>query len=140
MRRTILLPAIAIAFLWPLCAQAAIVYEVIDLGTLGGRDSRARAINEAGQMVGYAQDSKGMERATLFDPTGAGNKVDVNSLIDPDSGWMLTYAYDMNASGLIVGRGHNPQRERRAVLLVPEPGAFALLGCGVIMLRRRRTL
>ena len=33
MRRTILLSGILTAFVWPVCAQAAIVYEVIDLGT-----------------------------------------------------------------------------------------------------------
>jgi len=182
MRRRILVLAAVFAFLWPACAQAAIVYEVIDLGTLGGdeslaycindagqivgeamnnkgdshatlfdptgagnnldlgtlggRDSWAWSINDVGQIVGYqyssaisinnagqivgeAEDTEGNYRATLFDPTGAGNNIDLNILIDPASGWMLISASDINNSGWIVGQGINPQGESHAFLLVP---------------------
>jgi hypothetical protein len=54
----------------PICTQAAIVYEVIDLGTLGGPGSAALSINDPGQIIGEAD-----ERATLFDQTGAGNNI-----------------------------------------------------------------
>jgi hypothetical protein len=76
----------------------------------------------------------------LFDPTGAGNNIDLNTLIDPAGGWTLVSAYDMNASGWIVGKGTNPQGEKHAFLLVPEPATFALLVCGALCLSRRRPL
>jgi len=112
----------------------------LDLGTLGGDNSRAHAINDAGLIVGKAQNSEGLWRATLFDPTGTGNNIDLNTLIGPTSGWTLMHAYDINASGWIVGEEIDPQGGGHAFLLVPEPATFALLVCGVLWLRRRRSL
>jgi len=103
----------------------------IDLGTLGGTCSQALSINNAGQIVGYAaDDSQVLCHATLFDPSGAGNNIDLNTLIDPASGWTLTYnAYDINASGWIVGQGYNQKGERHAFLLVPkQPCLYTLAG------------
>jgi len=76
-------------------------------------------------------------RATMFDPTGAGNNIDLNTLIDPASGWTLLEARDINNSGWIVGHGFNPQGEYHAFLLVPEPTTFGLLGLGTLCLRKR---
>jgi len=42
----------------------------IDLGTLGGADSHARAINDFGQVVGYAENSIGNRRAFRWDGAG----------------------------------------------------------------------
>src|SRR6266571_6367936 len=39
---------------------------VTDLGTLGGRISRAFAINDIGQVAGYSQTSSGSEHAFLW--------------------------------------------------------------------------
>lgn len=116
----------------------------VDLGTLGGDNSGAMSINNFGQVVGYAEivghaeDIPTDYRATLFDPSGAGNNIDLNALIDPDSGWTLSYAWGINDSGWIVGYGINPDREWHAYLLIPEPATIALLGLGVLCLRRRR--
>jgi uncharacterized membrane protein len=109
----------------------------IDLGTLGGGESEALSINDAGQITGGAEDTQGGWRATLFDPAGAGNNIDLNNLIDPASSWTLVSAYDINASGWIVGKGTNPQGEKHAFLLVPEPATFALLSLGILCLRKR---
>jgi len=86
MKRQILVLAAGFAFLWPVCTQAVILYEVIDLGTLGGSASWANSISDAGQIVGESYKSRGSWHATLFDPTGAGNNIDLNTLIDPASG------------------------------------------------------
>jgi hypothetical protein len=40
--------------------------QMYDLGTLGGRDSEARAINAAGHIVGMAQTASGEAHATLW--------------------------------------------------------------------------
>jgi len=117
MRRRILVLAAVFAFLWPACAQAAIVYEVIDLGTLGGDESLAYCINDAGQIVGEAMNNKGDSHATLFDPTGAGNNLDLGTLGGRDS-----WAWSINDVGQIVGYVENSQGDlvfRRATLFDP---------------------
>ena len=97
----------------------------------------AGSINDAGQIVGSAENSEGNYAPALFDPTGAGKNIDLNTLVDPASGWTLLVASDINASGWIVGVGINPQGKFHAFLLVPEPGAFTLLGLGTLCLRKR---
>jgi probable HAF family extracellular repeat protein len=81
-----------------------------DLGTLGGVHSRAYAINDKGYVVGSSdtigdEDTKGTPdavRAFLYDGT---KMKDLNDLLPKGSGWVLHYAYDINSSGQIVGRG-----------------------------------
>jgi probable HAF family extracellular repeat protein len=93
----------------------------IDLGTLGGTNSNAFSINENGDIVGQAQDEFGNYRATLFDPTGDGNNIDLNYLTNLPLDWELTGAYCINENGWIVGYGINPEGYERAFLLIPEP-------------------
>jgi probable HAF family extracellular repeat protein len=102
------------AFLWPLCAQAEIRYEVIDLGTLGGDYSWAYSISDRGQIVGQATASDGHFRATLFDPTGAGNNIDLGTLGGDESD-----ARSINDAGQIVGSAHSSQGVERAALFDP---------------------
>ena len=82
-----------------------------DLGTLQpGESSYANGINDADVIVGCSGD-----RAVRWT-----NKqiVDLNTLIDPSSGWTLTCANAINRNGWIAGDGvyHGQQR---AFLLVP---------------------
>jgi probable HAF family extracellular repeat protein len=88
----------------------------IDLGALPVRygNSEALSINNNGQIVGYCINDEGQTRATMFDTSGQGNNMDLNTLIDPLSGWTLNYAYSINDNGYIVGRG-----SRGAFLLEP---------------------
>jgi hypothetical protein len=67
-------------------------------------------------------------QACFFDASGGGNNIDLNTLIDPSSGWKLTYAESINNNGWIVGTGTNPDGYSRAYLLLPEPATFILLG------------
>jgi len=96
----------------PICTQAVIEYEVIDLGTLGGNESYAYSINDVGQIVGSARFNTGGDvHATLFDSTRVGNNID----LDPLGGWWST-ANSINNVGQIVGRAKNNQGSLRAFL------------------------
>ncbi|WP_176308834.1 HAF repeat-containing protein [Micromonospora sp. NBS 11-29] len=99
---------------------------VRDLGTLGGNYSEARAVNDAGQVVGLARTAGGQpypERAFLWQ---GGRMVDLNGRVRGlPSGVTLRSAEDVNDDGLIVGFAcpfdcaAGGDAARRAYLLVP---------------------
>lgn len=113
-----------------------------NLGTIDGYNySKALSINDNGQIVGevFTPDfpEPAIHHACLFDPTGQGNNIDLNTLIDPSSGWELTQAYSINNNGWIVGWGINPDGYEHAYLLTPEPATIVLLGLGALFVRRK---
>jgi probable HAF family extracellular repeat protein len=80
-------------------AQAAPLYHLTDLGTLGGGFlGEARAINNAGQIVGWSTAADISLRATLFDPSGGGDNRDLGTL-----GGDFSRANAINDAGQIVG-------------------------------------
>jgi uncharacterized membrane protein len=93
-----------------------------DIGTLPGyQNSVASAINELGEVVGYAwlpeNTADPIRRAYVYDHrTGA--TTDLNELISPGSGWYLVDAFDISDAGQIVGRGLI-EGEMHAFLLTP---------------------
>ncbi len=72
------------------------------LGTLGGAWSMAWAVNTAGDIVGASLNASGEQRAFLWKN---GAMQDLNELVDPASGWLLSAAYGINDAGVIVGDG-----------------------------------
>lgn len=70
--------------------------KVVDLGTLGGRDSKAFGINSAGWIVGVSQVSPAVRHAFLYKN---GKMTDLGSL----QGGTFSLAYDINDQGQIVG-------------------------------------
>lgn len=73
-----------------------------------------------------------------------GKIMDLNSLIDPASGWNLELATDINDNGQIVGTGIVGGMHHAYLLTpVPIPAAFWLFSCGLAVLtaiaRRRDT-
>ena len=81
--------------------------QVIDLGTLSGyQSSKAKSINDNGQIVGYAcnENTYGAitsQRACLFDSSGGGANTNLGTLGDFQS-----CAYSINNNGQIVGQAH----------------------------------
>jgi probable HAF family extracellular repeat protein len=99
--------------------QPTVSYSITFLGV----DGEAMDVNSLGEVVGYAaiegvscaflvvpQDVDGDGDLEWYSDTD-GNGVNylmvlLNDLIDPDSGWDLRYAYAINDTGQIVGRGY----------------------------------
>ena len=92
-------------------ASAEVLYNVTDLGTLGGNSSRAYSINNSGQIVGQAKDASNRHHATLFDPTGNGLNTDLGTLSGGDS-----MALSINNNGQIVGHAFVAMTDYHAVL------------------------
>lgn len=78
------------------CPAPVSGYLAIDLGTLGGRSSRATAINAAGQIVGTSDLDERDTHAFLWDK---GAMTDLGTL----GGGTYSVAEDINASGQVVG-------------------------------------
>jgi probable HAF family extracellular repeat protein len=74
-----------------------------DLGTLGGFQSVAYGVDDAGDVVGYSYLS---DNATTHAFIYSNNvMVDLNSMLPVASGWDITAAYGINSLGDIVGTG-----------------------------------
>ena len=73
-----------------------------DLGTLGGSYSTSLGLNSHDQVVGMSADMSGADRAFLWQN---GAMFDLNSLLAPNSGWVLDGAYYINDNRQIVGTG-----------------------------------
>jgi MYXO-CTERM domain-containing protein len=122
---------------------------MISLGSLGGNSGRAFGLNNAGMVVGMSDVSSGAAydyHAFLY---AGGAMVDLNTLIDPATGWRLVSATDINDQRQILGKAClGDTLECRAVRLdlipaVPEPGAWAMLLAALALLgfaRLRRRL
>ena len=86
------------------------------LGTLGGGYSEPYSINEKNQVVG---SSERKDRAGAgFIWTEQEGMVDLNSLVDSNTGWFLGEAEGINENGWIVGTGYYQEKEQ-AYLLIP---------------------
>lgn len=108
---------------------------MINLGTMGGIASFGYGINAAGQavgsvLVGTDYRDRAIHNAFLYSD---GEMIDLNTLIDPSSGWTLSVATDINDAGQIVGWGVTSGGQTHAILLtpVPEPETYAMLLAGL---------
>ena len=65
--------------------------------------SEAYGLNSFGEVVGYAQDQSLASRAFKYVPGGGGTMIDLNTLLPPNSPWVLTKAQSINDVGVVVG-------------------------------------
>jgi probable HAF family extracellular repeat protein len=104
--------------------------QVVPIGSISGmRGMGIGSINDANVVVGgyLSADS----HALAFLATESDGMVDLNTLIDSNSGWLLAGASAINNSGQIVGEGYFEGRATAYRLdPVPEPSTWALLGLG----------
>jgi probable HAF family extracellular repeat protein len=88
-----------------------------DLGNLG-LTSFAQAINSAGQVVGHSKINDGSFRAILWEDGGP--MIDLNTLVSPGSGLVLTDGIYINDRGAIAGAGVLSNGDAHAYLLIPD--------------------
>jgi len=79
-------------------------YDIIDLGTLGGEESMAYAINNYGQIVGWARIYTNSMNACMFDFRNPANNID----LDPYGG-TASGAHAINIHGVPVGTARQTQ-------------------------------
>jgi len=77
--------------------------KIKDLGTVDGDAcSRAYGLNARGQVVGVSSDCRNALHAFLWKEGGP--MLDLNTLIPPGSGWVLTNAFNINDRGEILAK------------------------------------
>ena len=90
-------------------ASSTVATELGNLGTNDGvTETNVSAINDVGIAIGYADDYDGSgtnlgERAVYWGLDGVA--VDLNTLVDPVSGWTLNQAHAISNTGWIGGSG-----------------------------------
>ncbi len=97
---------LAFSALLPSALHAAFSYTVTDLGTLGGTESHAAAVNDYGQVVGKAMTSGGVFRAFAY---SGGTMIDLGTL-----GGDYSAATGINDLAQIVGEATTASGETRA--------------------------
>jgi probable HAF family extracellular repeat protein len=84
-----------------------------NLGTLGGTDSYAAAINGSARVVGYSLNASGLDHAFLWTPGGTGGVPGNVQMKDLGTlGGNSSEAYEINQAGQITGYAQNGQNDR----------------------------
>ncbi|HSD38913.1 MAG TPA: hypothetical protein VLC92_15480 [Rhodocyclaceae bacterium] len=111
-----------------------------DLGSLGGGGAAIWDINNLGQIVGSTLVAGGSGRHAII--SDGISLVDLNALIDPTLGWVLTDADVINDSGVIAGQGTFNGKDAWFLLTpgseVPEPGTLTLVCAALLPFACRR--
>lgn len=128
---------------------------VIDLGTLGGANSSAYAINSTGQVAGMSEDASGQKHAVRWDIRSAANRAplvnaggpyrgvegsaiafDRGSATDPD-GDVLTSSWSFGdgatSSGLLASHSYVDNGTYTATLTATDPGGLTARGTASVL-------
>jgi probable HAF family extracellular repeat protein len=113
------------AYLWTPTTPNGTSGTMLDLGTLGGLNSYSYNVGAGGQVVGASEVAVTSNSTHAFLYTNGGGMVDLNTLIDPLSGWELSDAADINDAGQITGQGlFGGQYHAYLLTPIPIPGDF----------------
>ncbi|RZA34696.1 MAG: DUF3466 family protein [Lysobacteraceae bacterium] len=100
----------------------------------------AKAINNAGMVIGWAQYS--WSEATDAFLYLDGKMTNLNRLVEGADGWTVVEAYDINDAQQILGKACRLDEclsvRLDLVAAVPEPGGYAMLAAGLALLAGRR--
>ncbi len=113
----------------------------IALGSLGGANGAAYALNNSNEVVGWSQIASGAQHAFLY---ANGAMTDLNSLIPVSSGIVLTSAVGIDAAGEIVAYGTDSSGQSHEYFLtpseapVPEPASLAIMGFMIVAVAGRQ--
>ncbi len=138
---------------WDSSGTAVTVLGTLGTAPNGEASTAAYAINASGLIVGTASEYNAVSgllepRAVYWD--SAGTILDLNTLIDPAAGWLLTHAFAVSDTGWIAGDGYfdpdggggQEAYGRHFLMHVPEPSTgillTAALGCLILLRRKRR--
>jgi len=91
---------LALSFVLGQGLSADTLYNVTDLGTLGGTSSSGEAINNSGQVTGWSYPSSGPQHAFLY---SNGHMTDLGTL-----GGSYTVGYGINGRGQVTGASYTP--------------------------------
>jgi probable HAF family extracellular repeat protein len=121
------------AFLWTPTTPNSASGAMHDLGTLGGESSIAYGINDNGQVTGMSDIANAAQHAFLY--TSGIGMVDLNSLINPLSGWELVQGLAINDAAQIAGWGRlNGEGHSFLLNPVPEPTTFAQFALALLLI------
>lgn len=99
-----------------------------DLGTFGGSFSNAVAVNDSGQVAGYARTPDEKDHAFLATASGM---VDLGTF-----GGQYSYAYGLNQAGLVVGSAYDATETSRCFLStgggLVDPGTLGGRVCNAL--------
>jgi probable HAF family extracellular repeat protein len=113
----------------------------VSLGSLGGANGAANALNNANQVVGWSQIANGAQHAFLY---SNGTMQDLNLLIPPLSGITLTSAVGIDSAGEIVAFGTDASGQTNEYFLtplespVPEPSTLAVMSLMIVAVAARQ--
>jgi probable HAF family extracellular repeat protein len=96
--------------------------QMIKIGTLGGTQSEAFAINNSEVIVGRSQISSGKWHAFVLDRGAVPHPLhDLQTMLDSSgAGWVLDKAIDINASGVILAHGTFNGLKNQYAILTPD--------------------
>ena len=99
------------------------------------------SIANSGVVVGYGHANRASLGNQAMRWTQGTGLIDLNSLIDQNSGWELDEAYDVNENGYIVGSGKfNGASTNYMLKPVPEPASILGLAIGCFAKLKRRSV